>query len=253
MFDLIDSITSAFYRNMIHDERWRLWLSGLELTLTVTFFALLIGLLLGLTIAIIRVTYESIAKPNPILIILDRLAKLYISIIRGIPMVVQLLVWALVILASSRNSVLIASIAFGVNSGAYVSEVFRAGIASIDKGQSEAGRSLGLSYGQTMLKIVLPQAIKSCLPAFGNEFIALLKETSIAGFAAITDVTQVGNIIRGRTFDPTPLFFVAVIYLILVLFLEFLVRKMEKSLSKSDRSTGKPVAKLKRKGLTRND
>ena len=138
MFDLIDTITSAFYRNMIHDERWRLWLSGLELTLTVTFFALLIGLLLGLTIAIIRVTYESIAKPNPILVILNRLAKLYISVIRGIPMVVQLLVWALVILASSRNSILIASIAFGVNSGAYVSEVFRAGIASIDKGQSEA-------------------------------------------------------------------------------------------------------------------
>jgi len=250
---MIDTITSAFYRNMIHDDRWRLWLSGLELTLTVTFFALLAGLLVGLTLAIIRVTYDSSAKPNILLIILNRLAKLYISVIRGIPMVIQLLVWALIILSASRNSILIASIAFGVNSGAYVSEVFRAGIASIDKGQTEAGRSLGLSYAQTMIKIVLPQAIKNCLPAFGNEFIALLKETSIAGFAAITDVTQVSNIIRGRTFDPSPLFFVAAIYLILVLFLEFLVRKMEKALSKSDRRTGKPVAKLKRKGLVRND
>ncbi|MCL2221944.1 MAG: amino acid ABC transporter permease [Oscillospiraceae bacterium] len=250
---MIDTITSAFYRVMIYDDRWRMWLSGLELTLTVTFFALLVGLLAGLTLAIVRVTYDSSAKPNPLLIILNRFAKLYISAIRGIPMVVQLLVWALVILAASRNSFLIATLAFGFNSGAYVSEVFRAGIASIDKGQSEAGRSLGLSYAQTMLKIILPQAIKNCLPAFGNEFISLLKETSIAGMAAIADVTQVGNIIRGRTFDPAPLFFVAAIYLILVLFLEFLIRQMEKALNKSDRRTGKPIAKLKRKGLVRND
>ena len=250
---MFETIASAIYRNMILENRWRHWLAGLEMTLSITFFALLLGLLIGLVIALIRVTNDSLAKPPVILQIINRLVKIYVSVIRGIPMVVQLLFWAFVILAASRNHLLIGSLAFGFNSGAYVSEVFRGGIMSVDKGQTEAGRSLGLSYPQTMLKIILPQAIKNCLPAFGNEFISLLKETSIAGMAAITEVTHVGNVLRGRTFDPTPLFFVAAIYLILVLFLEFLVRKMERKLSKSDQRGAKVVKKIKRKGLRDND
>jgi len=203
------------------------------------------GLVIGLFISVIRVSYDTLEKPNMILRILNRIVTIYVSVIRGIPVIVQVLLWSFVLLAASRNHLLIGSMVFGVNSGAYVSEVFRGGITSIDKGQTEAGRSLGLSYMQTMIRIILPQAIKNCLPAFGNEFISLLKETSVASVGAITEITHVQNIIRGRTFDPSPLFFVAAIYLILVLFLEFLVRIMEKKLSKSDMR----VKKIKRTGL----
>jgi len=250
---MLDTITRAVYRSFIEESRWQRWLSGLEMTLSITLFALILGLLIGLIISVIRVSHDEAENPNPILRALNVLVKAYVSVVRGIPMVIQLMIWGFVILAASRNQLLIGVIAFGVNSGAYVSEVFRGGINSIDKGQMEAGRSLGLSYPQTMLKIILPQAIKNCLPAFGNEFIALLKETSIAGFVAISELTHVGNTIRARTFDPTPLFFVAAIYLILVLFLEFLVKKMERKLSVSERRSGKMVERVKRKGLRSND
>lgn len=250
---MIEAIHSAIYNAFIIEERWQLWLIGLQNTLTITFFALIIGLLIGITIAIIRVSKDSMVNPPAFLIILNRLVSIYVSVIRGIPMLVQLLVWAFIILAGNRNGIIIGSLAFGFNSGAYVSEIFRAGIQSVDKGQMEAGRSLGLSYPQSMFKIVLPQAIKNCLPAFGNEFISLLKETSIAGMAGIMDITQASNSIRSRTFDATTLIFVAIVYLILVIILEQLVKLMERKLAKSDKRGFKAVKSIKRKELRNND
>ena len=245
MHDLIQTIQRAIYNSFIFQDRWQMWLNGLQMTLSMTFFALILGLIIGLIVALIRVTNDSLEKPPITLRIFNRIVSIYVSVVRGIPMVVQALIWSFVILAASRNQLLIGALAFGFNSGAYVSEVFRGGIKSIDKGQMEAGRSLGMGYGQTMFKIILPQAFKNCLPAFGNEFISLLKETSIAGAAAITELTHAANMIRGRTFDPAPLAFVAIIYLILVLFLEFLVRLMEKKLAKSDHRSAKVASELK--------
>ena len=204
-------------------------------TLVITFFALLIGLVIGFALALIRVIHDTPGQRHTVIRFLNIIAKIYISVIRGIPMMVQLLIMNFIILASVRHGVLIGIISFGINSGAYVAEVFRSGITSIDKGQMEAGRSLGLSYRLTMTKIIMPQAIKNCLPALGNEFIALIKETSIAGTVAIMDITRAGTVIRGLTYDSTPLIFLALIYLTLVLFLEFLVGRMERRLGKSDR------------------
>jgi len=231
---MLEFIGNTIYRVFVQANRWELWLTGVEASLSIAFFALLLGIAVGLAIALIRVVYGSSAKPHFIIVILNRIVKTYVSIIRGTPLVVQLLIMNFFILAASRNQILIGSLAFGLNSGAYVSEVFRGGILSVDKGQTEAGRSLGLSYPQTMRKIILPQAFKNCLPALGNEFITLFKDTSIAGMAAITDVTHAGNVIRSLTFNPAPLFFVAAFYLIVVLILEFLVGLMERRLRKSD-------------------
>jgi len=231
---MLETVSTAIYRVFIQEDRWQHWLSGLQATLMITTFALMIGLVSGFFLALVRVTYETHDRPNLVIRILNRIIKIYVTAIRGTPMVVQLMVMNFVILAASRNGILIASIAFGLNSSAYVSEVFRGGILSVDKGQMEAGRSVGLSYVQTMYKVILPQAIKNSMPALGNEFITLLKETSIAGYVAIGDITHVANVIRGRTFDPSPLFFVAAIYLILVLILEYLVGLLEKSLRKGD-------------------
>jgi His/Glu/Gln/Arg/opine family amino acid ABC transporter permease subunit len=240
---MIDWISALIYRNFIHHDRYLLWLRGLRASLSIAFFALLLGMAIGLVIAIVRVSHDSMAEPHILLRIPNRIIKLYISVVRGIPMVVQLLIWSFVILAASRNQLLIGSLAFGINSGAYVAEVFRGGIVSVDKGQSEAGRSLGLSYPRTMTKIVLPQAIKNSLPAMGNEFINLFKLTSMAGMAAITEITHVGNVLRGLTFDQSPLIFVSAFYLIIVLILEFLVGRLEKHLRKSDRPV---IARQKR-------
>ncbi|MCL2227144.1 MAG: amino acid ABC transporter permease [Oscillospiraceae bacterium] len=231
---MIDSIQHVIYRVFVQASRWELWLSGVRATMTIAFFALLLGIALGLAIALIRVVHDSAAKPHILVRIPNRIVKTYVSIIRGTPLVIQLLIMNFAILAASRNGILIGSLAFGLNSGAYLSEVFRGGILSVDKGQMEAGRSLGLSYPQTMRKIILPQAIKNSLPALGNEFISLFKDTSIAGMAAITDVTHAGNIIRNLTFNPAPLFFVAAFYLVVVLILEFLVGILERRLRKSD-------------------
>ncbi|MCL2588206.1 MAG: amino acid ABC transporter permease [Oscillospiraceae bacterium] len=231
---MFSDFMTTFERVFIVQDRYQLWLTGLQNTLIITFFALILGLVVGFALAVIRVINDAPGKSHIVIRILNRVAKMYISTIRGIPMMVQLLIWNFIILAASRNGVMIGIIAFGLNSSAYVSEIFRGGIMSVDKGQMEAGRSLGLSYRWTMVKIIMPQAIKNCLPALGNEFIALLKETSIAGQAAIMDITRAGAVIRGLTYDPTPLIFVAAIYLILVLGLEFLVGRMERRLRKSD-------------------
>ena len=232
---IVDFISDAVTRVFLTQDRYLLWLEGLQNTLILTFFALILGVVIGFLMAVVRVVHDASKKPHILIRILNRIAKVYISTIRGIPMMVQLLIMNFIILAASRNVLMIGVLAFGINSGAYVSEILRGGILSVDKGQLEAGRSLGLSYAQTMRKIIMPQAIKNSLPALGNEFIALLKETSIAGVIAIRDITRVGNVIRGLTYDPTPLIFVAAMYLVLVLILEFLVGRMERRLRRSDK------------------
>jgi len=233
----------------IQYDRWEFWLTGIRASLTLTVFGLILGIFIGLFIALVRVTHDSMLNPHFLIRIPNRIVRTYVTVLRGIPVVIQIMIFNFVILSASRNQILIGSLAFGFNSGAYVSEVFRSGILSVDKGQTEAGRSLGFSYPKTMIKIILPQALKNSVPALCNEFISLFKETSIAGYAAITEVTHVGNIIRGLTFNPAPLFFVAAFYLIVVVILEFIFGKVEKRLRKSDLR----VANIKRKGLRKND
>ena len=192
MADLKDK----FITNFITEDRWKYIWDGLGVTLQVTFFAVLMGIVLGLLIAIVRSTHDKTGK----LKILNAICQLYLTIIRGTRVVVQLLIIYFVIFGSvDISKVVVAVLAFGINSAAYVAEIFRSGIMSIDKGQFEAGRSLGFNYAQTMIYIIMPQAFKNVLPALGNEFIVLLKETSVSGYIALQDLTKGGDIIRSRT------------------------------------------------------
>lgn len=229
----MEAFQNAIYKNFIKDDRWRYITDGLGVTLKVTFFAVLIGIVLGFLVAIVRSTYDRTGK----LRILNALCKIYLTVIRGTPVVVQLMIIYFVIFASTNVSkVLAAVLAFGINSGAYVAEICRSGIMSIDIGQLEAGRSLGFSYAKTMWYIILPQAFKNVLPALGNEFIVLLKETSVAGYIALEDLTKGGDIIRSRTYSALfPLLAVALIYLILVLIFSHFVAVLERRLKQSER------------------
>ena len=223
-----------FYLNFIKDDRWMYMWDGLKITLEVTLFATLLGIVLGFLVAIIRSTHDRTGK----LKIMNVLCQIYLTVIRGTPAVVQLLIMYFVIFGSVKgiSKVLVAVLAFGINSGAYVAEICRAGIMSIDIGQMEAGRSIGFSYGQTMWYIVLPQAFKNVLPALGNEFIVLLKDTSISGYIALQDLTKGGDIIRSRTYDAfMPLIGVAIVYLVLVLGFTKLVSMLERRLNQSER------------------
>ena len=226
-------IGHEFYLNFIKDNRWEYIAKGLGVTLEVTFFSVLVGILLGFIVAIIRSTYDKTGK----LIFFNFLCNIYLTVIRGTPVVVQLLIIYFVIFGSVRiDKVVVAVIAFGINSGAYVAEIVRGGIMSIDQGQFEAGRSLGFNYIQTMIYIILPQALKNVLPALGNEFIVLLKETSVAGYIALQDLTKAGDIIRSETYSPMmPLLAVAVIYLTFVMILSFLIKQLERRLRNSER------------------
>lgn len=225
-------LREQIYNNFITDNRWRYLTNGLKVTLEVTFFAVLIGILLGLLVAVVRSTYAKTGKMK----IANFLCGIYITVIRGTPAVVQLLIIYFVVFGSVKiDKVFVAIMAFGLNSGAYVAEIFRSGIMSIDNGQFEAGRSLGFSYGKTMLYIIMPQAFKNVLPALGNEFIVLLKETSVAGYIALEDLTKGGDIIRSRTFSAFfPLLTVALIYLIMVTIFTKLVGILERRLRNSD-------------------
>ncbi len=241
MNEWFEDLKARFILNFIDDNRWKYMWDGLGVTLKVTFFALLIGLVIGVIIAIIRSTHDKTAAtmrrgPGRFLLKLANLVcKIYLTIIRGTPVVVQLLIAYFIIFVSSNNKVFVAVIAFGINSGAYVAEIIRSGIMSIDAGQTEAGRSLGLNFAQTMIHIIIPQAFKNVLPALGNEFIVLIKETSVSGYIALQDLTKGADIIRGRTFDAfMPLIACALIYLIMVMFLTWLVDKLERRLRNSD-------------------
>ena len=230
-----------FEINFIERNRWRFITTGLGNTLLITFLALLLGLAIGIVIAAVRSTYDKTAdtaRPSfgrKVLGFFNALCKVYITVLRGTPVVVQLMIICLVIFAWSDNGVALASLAFGLNSGAYVAEIIRGGIMSIDNGQFEAGRSLGFNYLQTMRYVVLPQVVKNVLPSLMNEFIALLKETSVAGYAAVRDLTYGGNTIAGQTYNFfMPLIAVALLYLALVMFLTAVVGRVERRLRSSD-------------------
>ena len=236
-----ESLKAQFDLNFIQRSRWKFITTGLGNTLLITLFSLLLGLAIGIIIAGVRSTYDktaATARPSlgrKVFGFFNGLCKVYITVLRGTPVVVQLMIICLVIFAWSDNGVALASLAFGLNSGAYVAEIIRGGIMSIDNGQFEAGRSLGFNYVQTMRHVVLPQVFKNVLPSLMNEFIALLKETSVAGYAAVRDLTYGGNTIAGQTYNFfMPLIAVALIYLALVMTLTWLVGKVERRLRSND-------------------
>ena len=235
-------IKADFVLNFVQNQRWKFITSGLKNTIIMTFLSVILGVVLGAVVAIIRSgydnTYEEMQKgvKKTLFSIINSICKLYLTVIRGTPVVVQLMIMYYIIFSSSRNSLLVAVLAFGINSGAYVAEIIRSGIMSIDAGQFEAGRSLGFDYKSTMWHIIIPQAFKNVLPALANEFIVLLKETSVAGYVTIRDLTMGGNIIRAATYSAfMPLIAVAAVYLIMVIFFSKLVEALERRLRKSER------------------
>ncbi len=219
--------------NLVKDGRWQYLTDGLKNTMLITVFACALGIVLGLLIAVIRSTHDKTGK----LTILDAVCRVYLTVIRGTPSVIQLMIFYYCIFTSRAFSgIFVACIAFGLNSAAYVAEIIRSGIMSIPQGQLEAGRSLGFTYVETMKYIIMPQAIKNVLPALCNEFIVLIKETAVAGYVAVQDLTKGGDIIRSRTYDAwTPLLTVAVIYLVLTMFLTNIEKRIEGSLRRNER------------------
>ena len=234
----------VFILCFIDDNRWEWLVEGFINSIIITLLAIVIGLFFGIVLAAIRSSYDKNEESLKLrggagyvlFKVLNGIAKVYITVIRGIPVVVQLMLWYFVILVSQDNDILVAIVAFGFNSAAYVAEIFRGGIMSIDNGQFEAGRSLGFNYVQTMIYIVLPQTIKATLPTLLNEIIALLKETSVAGYVGIMDLTKAGDLIRGRTFEAfIPLIAVAIIYLVTVIVLTKVFTVIERRLRKNER------------------
>lgn len=235
--EMLLELKESFILNFIKDNRWKYLVKGLGVTLTVTVLALALGVVIGIVCAMIRSSYDQNGKTmekglgKTLFSILNGIAEAYITIIRGTPVVLQLLIGYFVILASSTNMVMVASLVFGINSGAYITEIIRSGIMSIDHGQAEAGRSLGLDYIETMRWIIIPQAFKVVLPTLANEFIALLKETAVCGYIGLTDLTKAGDIIRGSTFSAfMPLMAVALIYLALVMCLSWMAGLLERKM-----------------------
>ena len=230
---LIDHFTQDF----IESQRYMYIVNGLKNTLIITVFAALLGIALGFVLAIIRSSHDKSDKPGIVLRILNFIAKVYLTVIRGTPVLVQVMIWYFGVFTSPNTvKIMVIILAFGINSGAYVAETVRSGIMSLDIGQTEAGRSLGLNFFQTMANIIMPQAFKNVLPALGNEFITLLKETSICGYVGMMDLTKAGDIIRSQTYDQMmPLLGVAVIYLVIVMILVWLLGKLERRLRSGER------------------
>ena len=237
-------LAADFRLNFIDGAMWKWLVQGLKNTLLITLFALLMGVVLGVVVAAIRSSYDKNRETMALhkgfgyylFTFINGICKLYLTVIRGTPVMVQLLIMYFIIFASSRNALVTATVAFGINSGAYVAEILRGGIMSIDNGQFEAGRSLGFNYVQTMIYIIIPQVFKNVLPTLCNEFIVLLKETSIAGYVGVMDLTKAGDLIRGRTFAPfMPLIAVALVYLVMVMALTALVGVLERRLRKNER------------------
>ena len=228
----MENLHRQFNRYFVDNGATEWWLTGLKTTLLVTVLALCIGVVLGLLIALIRSTHEQTGK----LKLLNIVARVYLTIIRGTPSMIQILFFYSVIFATvNLNNIVIGGIAFGINSGAYVAEIFRSGIMSVDKGQTEAGRSLGLNSAQTMRLIIIPQAFKNVLPALINEMIVLLKETAIIGYIGTIDITKAATLVQSRTYDAlVPLLSAAIFYLILVMILTYFMGKLERRLRKSD-------------------
>ena len=237
----LEDIFFNLYKCFLYDDRYAYYIKGLGNTLLLTFLALLMGIVLGVIVAMVRSTWDkngsALQGPAKVLLsIANKICNIYLTVIRGTPVLVQLMIWYFVVFASSRNGVMVAAFAFGINSGAYVAEIIRSGIMSVDPGQMEAGRSLGFNYVQTMRFIILPQAFKAVLPALANEFIVLLKETSVAAFVGVADLTYAGNVVGGVSYEYLfPLLLTAIIYLIMVMFFTSLVNKLERRLRSSER------------------
>lgn len=239
-----NGLKEDFISNFIDGGRWKWLLEGFGNTIKITFFALIMGVVIGVLVAAVRSTYDKNSEGWAVkkgffywmMTVINWICKIYLTIIRGTPVVVQLMIFYFIIFSSMSNGLPVAMIAFGINSGAYIAEIVRGGIMSIDNGQFEAGRSLGFSYMKTMIYIIIPQVFKTILPTLCNEFIVLLKETSVAGYVGIMDLTKAGEMIRGRTFSAfMPLIAVALIYLVVVVILTWLVGKLERRLRKSER------------------
>ena len=232
MQEWMADVAYKFRIAFIDGDRWKLYLQGLGVTIQIAVFAAILGVVIGTVIALMKMSTTRTGKRT----IFSYLAQAYIDIIRGTPSVLQLLIMWFIVMSSSKNGVLVAVLTFGINSGAYVSEIMRAGIQAVDHGQMEAGRSLGLSKAQTMRYIIMPQAFKNVLPALCNEFVVLLKETSVAGYVAVQDLTKGGDIIRSRTYDAwTPLLIVAAVYLALTMIFNHFAQNLERSLRKNER------------------
>ena len=237
----IEDIFYDFYKCFIYDDRYQLYLDGLKNTLILTLMALIMGIVIGVVIALVRSTWdknkdEFRGTGKAVLGFFNWICNVYITVIRGTPVLVQLLIWWFVVFSSSRNGISVAAFAFGINSGAYVAEIIRGGIMSIDPGQMEAGRSLGFGYVATMRHIILPQTLKAVLPSLANEFIVLLKETSVAAYVTVAELTYAGNLVGGISYDYLlPLLMTALIYLVMVMFFTFLVKKLERRLRSNER------------------
>lgn len=224
-------VAYKFQIAFLEGDRWKLYLSGLGVTLQVAIFAAVLGVAIGTIVALMKLSVRKNGKRS----VFSVIAQIYIDIIRGTPSVLQLLIMWFIVMKGSKNGALIAILTFGINSGAYVSEIMRAGILAVDHGQMEAGRSLGLSKGQTMRYIILPQAIKNVLPPIGNEFIVLLKETAIVGYVSLSDLTRTASQVSSRTFEAfMPLIGAAIIYFIIIKILSKLIEKLERRLRKGD-------------------
>lgn len=236
MGEWLTSVAESFSKAFLVSNRYMAYFNGFKTTLIISFFAVIVGVALGLVLAIIKYTAKQMEK-NILLTILKMIADLYIAIIRGTPVYVQMLIIYFIIFAKMDTSPLIPAIlCFGINSSAYVAEIIRAGIEAVDIGQMEAGRSLGLSWFQTMVSIIMPQAVKNILPALGNEFIVLIKETAIVGTIAVMDVTKAAQNIGAITFDYLPpLLITAAMYFVVVVLLTKLLSMLERRLAQSDR------------------
>ena len=226
-----------FYQAFILEDRWLQYIEGVGTTLLVTAMALAIGVILGAVVALVRVTHDQQRRRrNPVLGVVNAVLKVYVTVIRGTPMMVQLLIMMMVVFASSRNYTMVGALTLGINSGAYVSEIIRGGLMAVDPGQMEAGRSLGLDYLTTMVRIVIPQAIRSILPSLGNEFIILLKDTSLITTIGGKELLYAAQGIMNRTYEAMfPLLGIAAIYLVLVMIFTWLLGKLERRLAQSDR------------------
>lgn len=231
MQEWFETVSGKFVMAFVEGDRWKLYLKGIGVTIEIAFFAAVLGLLIGTLVALMRLSVKRNGKKT----LWSRLAGAYIDVIRGTPSVLQLLIMWFIVMKSCKNGTLVAVLSFGINSGAYVAEIVRAGILAVDKGQTEAGRSLGLTKAQTMIYIVIPQAIKNVLPPIGNEFIVLLKETAIVGYVSLTDLTRAANQITSRTLEAfMPLIGAAVIYFVIIKILTILLDILERRLRKSD-------------------
>lgn len=230
---MLENIRHGFYVNFIKEDRYLWLLDGLKTTLIITVFAVIVGIAIGFLVAIIRTAHDKSGKFK----LLNVVCKVYLTVIRGTPSMIQLLIMNFVIFGSvSMNKIIVGGLSFGINSGAYVAEIVRSGIMSIDQGQTEAGRSLGLNYSQTMRLIIIPQAFKNVLPALVNEFIVLIKETSIIGYIGMMDLTKGAMLIQSRTYNAFwPLMAAAAIYLVIVMTLTFFMNKLERRLRTSER------------------